>query len=148
METQSHCCEVDHAQHQAFEQKTNKWDKLGVLFSSLCALHCLLTPLLIVVSPFLGEIFEQAWVHTLLALFVAPVGVYAFTSGYRHHKNKWLMLLGLSGVVLVVTALLMNHEHSAAPRHGFELDYLTVAGSLILVGAHLWNRKACQCHVH
>lgn len=144
---ETHCCEVDHTQHASFEEKTSHWDKLGVFLSSLCALHCLLTPFLLVAAPFLGEIFEQAWVHVALALFVAPVGLYAFISGYRHHKNKFLLAIGVLGVLLVVSALLINHEHGPH-EHGFELDYLTVVGSLILVVAHLWNRKACLCHVH
>ena len=116
----THCCEVDHTQHASFEKKTNKWDKLGVFLSSLCALHCLLTPFLLVAAPFLGELFEQTWIHVILSLFVAPVGLYAFFSGYRHHKNKLLLAVGVLGVALVVGALLMGHDHSAHAHGPFE----------------------------
>jgi hypothetical protein len=139
------CCEVDHTAHESFEQKTGRWDKIGIFLSSLCAVHCLLTPLVILALPFLGESFEHEASHVfhiVMALVVVPVAYYAFFSGYRHHHKKGVLFSGLFGASLIGLAAFLPHEWVEF----YELDVMTILGSLILVTAHVINRKACQCH--
>ncbi|MNT43160.1 MerC mercury resistance protein [compost metagenome] len=138
------CCDVDHKAHDEFEEKTATWDKWGIFFSTLCAIHCLLTPLLVLTLPVLGEAFENPWVHFGLALFVVPVGLFAFWSGYKHHKKAALLALGILGVFLVGGASLA--PHSLIDSLGGEL--LIIFGSCLLILAHFLNRRACLCHRH
>lgn len=138
------CCEVDHTQHEVFQETTERWDKLGIFLSSLCALHCLVTPLLVLALPLLGEYFENEWVHVLMALFVVPVGGFAFWSGYQHHKQMKVFGLGLLGLLLVGGAPLAPHSWVEFFGH----DLITISGSICLIFAHLLNRRACQCHRH
>lgn len=138
------CCDVDHSQHEQFVEQSDRWDKLGMTLSGLCAIHCLLTPFLALAVPVLGETFEQPWVHILMAIFVVPVGLYAFYSGYRHHKKKGLTALGFAGLAMVCVGLLV-------PISGIDFlghDIITILGSLCLVVAHVLNRRACLCHRH
>lgn len=140
------CCEVNHAEHTTFVEKTENWDRWGIVLSSLCAIHCLITPILILALPVLGGYFESELVHIIMALFVVPVGVFAFWSGYKHHKKVSLLVMGLVGVSLVGGAPLV-HDF----LHDLEFireDVMTVLGSVILICAHLLNRRACQCDDH
>lgn len=138
------CCDVDHTQHQTFEETTDRWDKLGIFLSSLCAIHCLVTPLLVLALPVMGEFFEQEWVHLAMALFVVPVGLFAFWSGYKHHRQQKVFALGVLGLSMVGGA-------SVAPHEWVEFwgtDIITVIGSIFLIVAHVLNRRACLCHKH
>lgn len=138
------CCDVDHSQHEVFLEQTDRWDKLGMTLSSVCAIHCLATPLLALVMPVMGEVFEQPWVHLLMALFVVPTGVFAFYSGYKHHHKTYLLVIGSIGLMLVSLGL-------STPFLGIDLfghDVLTISGSIFLIIAHTLNRRACLCHRH
>ena len=138
------CCDVDHGAHDAFEEKTGVWDKWGMVISTLCAIHCLLTPVLLFALPVLGEVFESEWVHLGMALFVVPIGIYAFWSGYKHHKKNYLLALGLLGVTLVGGASIAPHSWV-----DFFGDHVVViVGSCLLILAHFLNRRACLCHRH
>lgn len=142
------CCDVNHAEHDAFAEKTERWDKIGLFLSTLCAIHCLATPLLVLALPVLGEVFHEEWVHILMALFVVPVGLYAFWSGYKHHRQAKVLGLGIVGLLLVGGASVMPHElhHEVVEALGY--DVFTIGGSVLLIVAHLLNRRACLCHKH
>jgi hypothetical protein len=139
------CCEVNHAEHTNFVEKTENWDRWGIFLSSLCAIHCLVTPILLLALPVLGGYFENQMVHIIMALFVVPVGAFAFWSGYKHHKKMYLLVLGFVGLSLVGGApLVHDFFHIELMRE----DLMTIFGSTILIGAHLLNRRACQCDDH
>lgn len=138
------CCDVDHSKHQEFEDETDRWDKIGIFLSTLCAIHCLVTPLLVLALPVLGEAFEATWVHWTMALVIVPVGVFAFWSGYKHHKQSKVFGLGLAGLFLVTAGSVLPHEMVEF----FEYDLVTIVGSILLVTAHILNRRACQCDAH
>lgn len=142
-----HCCEVNHSEHEVFAEKTKKWDRLGIYLSAFCALHCVLTPFLIIGLPYLGSFFENEFIHIGLALMVIPVGAYAFLSGYKHHQQKSVVVVGLIGMALLVSSFL-SHHHDHADVHVGHFDYLTLGGGLLLVLAHVLNRRACLCHKH
>ncbi len=140
----SHCCEVNHNEHDEFADKTKKWDRLGMTLSMLCAIHCVATPFLLLSLPFLGEFFENEWIHVGMALFVIPVGLYAFISGYKHHRQLSVVAAVLVGMSLIIAATFQHHDHSEVGH----LDLMTLCGGIILVIAHVLNRRACLCHKH
>lgn len=138
------CCDVDHSQHEEFAEKTDSWDKMGIFLSGVCTIHCLVTPLLALALPALGEAFEAEWVHILMALFILPVGLFAFWSGYKHHKQMRVLGLGIAGLAVIVAALLLPHEIVDQVGHHTP----TIIGSMLLITAHILNRRACLCHQH
>lgn len=144
------CCEVNHAEHTTFVEKTENWDRWGIFLSSLCAIHCLVTPFLILALPVLGGYFENELVHIIMALFVVPVGVFAFWSGYKHHKKMYLLVMGFVGLSLVGGAPLVHdflHMEHLHIDHAHE-ELMTIIGSVTLIVAHVLNRRACQCDDH
>ena len=138
------CCDVDHGTHEEFIEQTDRWDKIGITLSGLCAIHCLITPILLLAIPALGAVFEAAWVHVVMAIFIVPIGIFAFYSGYLHHKKKGLMALGFVGLALIGAGLLLPLSRIDLFGH----DVVTIAGSVCLIIAHVLNRRACLCHRH
>lgn len=138
------CCEVDHTQHEVFEEKTLTWDRIGIVLSSLCAIHCLATPLLILLLPVMGEFFHAEWVHILMAVVILPVGLFAFWSGYKHHRQVKVLSLGVLGLAMICAASVLPHEWVEVMEH----DVVTIIGSFVLITAHVLNRRACLCHKH
>lgn len=138
------CCEVDHTKHEVFEEETDRWDKIGIALSGLCAIHCVVTPFLALGLPVFGEVFEQPWVHILMAVFIVPIGLFAFYSGYLHHRKKPLVAMGLVGLGLIGVGLLSPLSRIDFLGH----DAVTIVGSIFLIIAHVLNRRACLCHRH
>ena len=121
---------------------THKWDKAGLWFSGICAVHCLVTPLLILLLPVAEHHFDNHFIHLFIALFVVPVGLVAFLSGYKRHKNQKILGLGLLGLLLVTSAAILPHDW--IHLHAFELDVVTIPGSFLLLWAHWKNRQTCE----
>jgi len=111
-------------------------DKVAVLLSGLCLLHCLLLPFAIAVLPFLGQ-FGDDHFHRELLLFVVPVSVIALTAGYRRHGHIEVMFFGGLGLAILVIGGTIVHD-----TYGDAVDRLmTVTGSLILAGTHYRNYR-------
>ncbi|GEM_PF-253525 len=144
LENQESCCEVNHAEHDQFTEKTDRWNKIGIVLSGICALHCLITPVLLFAIPVLGGFFENSWFHIILALGVLPVGLFAFWKGYQHHRKISILGFGLMGMTFIISAALVPHEWVEWK----EIDVVTVIGSLFLISAHILNQRACQCDSH
>lgn len=110
----------------------------------LCLVHCLGLPLLIAALPAiaarvdLGEGF-----HLAVLLFALPVSGFALIEGWRRHRGLVPLFVGAAGLALL--ALGLAFENWVAVETG-----VTVAGSLLLAGAHIANwrrrsaRRACQ----
>jgi hypothetical protein len=118
-------------------------DRLGVASSTLCAVHCLVTPLAMAALPFLGleaalgESLEWGFVATGLA-----VGTLTLVPSFRRlHRRLLPLALFIAGMSLWVAA--RAGLSSASP---LELP-LVLAGSAAVVTAHLVNRSLCRtCH--
>ncbi|MEE3306078.1 MAG: MerC domain-containing protein [Pseudomonadota bacterium] len=119
-------------------------DRLAMLLSSLCVVHCLLTPILLISIPALAgvSILNDETFHQILLFFVLPIGVFALSLGYLHHKNKWVVFAGVFGLTLLSSPLLVEWiglGHEVLGQYG-EVT-ITVIASFIIVGAHLINYR-------
>ena len=83
----------------------------------------------------------DAMVHLGLLATVAPLGVVAWIAGYRRHKASGVVWLGLIGLGLLVSTLLLGTD--VLSRRGEQV--MTVGGSICIASAHLWNRRECCC---
>lgn len=128
--------------------KIENLDKLGMSLSTICAIHCLLTPILLFTMPWLYGKFEDPIVHIGMAVFVLPLGIWAFWSGYKHHHNKKVLLMGGLGLALVGIFSLMP-ETLLASLPKFTDEVFMIIGSVFLIAAHWVNRRSCACgHPH
>jgi hypothetical protein len=78
------------------------------------------------------------WIHVGLLAAVAPLGLIAWGAGYRRHRVGGVLWLGMAGVALLCGALLFGTQLFG----GRGEQMMTVAGSICMVSAHLWNRTS------
>jgi hypothetical protein len=114
-------------------------DLAGVTASTICLIHCLLTPVIISLFPdILPYLPGDASVHRLLAIGILLFGLVGFVPGFLVHRRKSLLALIGAGMTLI---LIVAWQGSL--NHVLELT-LSVSGSLMLVTAHLLNRSFCR----
>lgn len=116
-------------------------DTLGALASGLCAVHCLLTPLLVSFAPLFAHLLPgEERTHRTLAVIATLLGTLALLQGYRRHRRRLVPALLLGGLLCIGgTALFGDH----LPNHTAEL-LITVLGSLALITAHRLNHTFCR----
>ncbi|AOW76958.1 MerC protein [Colwellia sp. PAMC 20917] len=112
-------------------------DRIGITATSLCALHCILLPVLLPALPLLGLSFlaDHAWEHVFL-LMTAALGTLALFSGFKKYHRKYypfyLLFLGI-GIYWI--------------KHDFSEDiqpFFIVIGASLIVAAHIINLKLCN----
>ncbi|WP_374453443.1 MerC domain-containing protein [Phenylobacterium sp.] len=108
-------------------------DASAISLSGLCLAHCLALPLVAAFSPVVATWAEAEWVHALAIGLAAPISALAL---WRKGQSAAVVLLSLTGLSLM--ALGVAHW----PSHEAETP-VTVAGSLLLAGAHVanWRRR-------
>lgn len=114
------------------------WDRFGISASLFCIVHCLFTPMLVVLVPFVGQTLAHGWFHLVIAAIVVPTAVWALWNGYRQHHTRRILWLGEAGLVFVCLALSLGARDSRV-----EVGFMS-AGGLLLAAAHLGNLRACR----
>ena len=121
-------------------------DKSSVGLSTVCAVHCLLMPVAVVMLPSLAALpFADEHFHILLVFFVLPLSIVALTMGCRKHRSWRVMAVGLSGLVLLVGAALVGHDLFGELME----KTATVVGAGLVALSHVMNYKKCRaldCH--
>ena len=143
-------------------------DHTAVGLAALCAVHCLLTPLLLVSLPILSAtFFVDENFHLWMAGLVFPTTGIAVLMGCRRHKDWWVAGLSFLGVLLLFLALASGHghwghthaalpenlhptlaaafHHEHAPQGPISVESLimTVAG-IVLASGHVRNYRLCR----
>ncbi|GHE94180.1 MerC domain-containing protein [Thalassotalea profundi] len=112
-------------------------DRIGITATSLCALHCILLPVILPALPLLGFGFlaDHVWEHVFLIL-TAILGSIAMLSGFkRYHRKLYPFYLLILGVVVYW----QKHDFSEAAQ-----PYIIVLGAVLIIGAHFLNIKLCN----
>ncbi|XPF92714.1 MerC domain-containing protein [Colwellia sp. RE-S-Sl-9] len=112
-------------------------DRIGITATSLCALHCILLPVLLPALPLLGLSFlaDHTWEHVFL-IMTAILGSFALFSGFKkYHKRLYPFYLLFLGVGIYW----IKHNFSE------ELEpYFIILGASLIVAAHVINLKLCN----
>lgn len=120
---------------------SHKLDKLAVVFSAICLVHCLLLPVGITLLPIFGSTFlSHAQFHQLMLIVVLPTSFLAFGLGCREHRQGVVPMIGGLGVALLIWAAFavessLGHEYERA---------ITITGGLVLAVAHVMNFRYCR----
>ena len=92
-------------------------DRIGIFASILCAIHCALTPVLLLMIPTFGKMWAHPATHWGMAIVVIPIAVFMMLKGFREHGKKWVLGVGSLGVLfIIVGAILPYSELGAAPE--------------------------------
>lgn len=118
-------------------------DKFSIGLSMLCAIHCLVLPLLLVALPSLGALqLQNESFHSWMLFAVIPTSIYALSMGCKKHQHYRLLFLGIAGLIFMILAVFLDHEITGESGE----KILTLLGATLLVIAHWNNFQQCRHH--
>lgn len=128
---------MTHSSHSPHARLVKRLDRFAMVLSGLCAVHCVVTPVLLVLAPLAASHDFEEGMRALLG-GLAIVGVGMGTALHRSwHAVPWLGLgLGL------LSYLGVYGEHD---RLEF---WVSLLASASLVTAHVLNSRACRRDAH
>lgn len=115
----------------------NLMDKAGIALTSLCALHCILLPVLLPVLPLLGASFlaDEGFERAVLLITIMLGFIALFFGFHRYHRKLYpFYSLFLGGFI---------YWHKDSLGHHWEPAVVTV-GAAFVVLAHLLNMRLCK----
>lgn len=128
---------VNTQDHLAMQQKLS--EKLGMVLSVGCAIHCLATPFVITALPFLGGVWENVYLEGFLLSGSLCLAVYLLMKDFIEHRQSFPLILLFFGSILNLIGFFSHQE------------LLTILGGFTLAAAYLVNwqhRKTCKGHRH
>jgi len=111
----------------------NRFDRTGIVLSGLCAVHCVLSIVIVSVLGLGAQFLLNPSIHEVgLALAVA-FGFLSLGLGVLRHGRVEVLAIGGCGLALMAAAL--------AVEHGVGEALLTIGGVGLLSVAHLRNLR-------
>ena len=109
----------------------DRLDRMGVLLSGLCAVHCVLGLLLVSVLGLGGGVLLAPRIHEMGLVVAVIVGTVSLGFGVLRHGRVGPLAIGACGILLMATALAVGHGASEA--------LLTISGVALVALAHIRN---------
>lgn len=109
-------------------------DRLAIGASLLCVVHCLMLPIAFAALPALTSVLPvPESFHRWMVALAVPVSTFTLLSGWRRHGRALPLLAGVAGLGLMIVGAVVASERTET--------LWTVAGSLLVAGAHLRNLR-------
>lgn len=132
------------------------YDYFGIFLSFLCGVHCIVTPLLILYMPVIGDKVENVWFHSGMILLVVFAFYRSIYKHFKEHRSKPILALGVLGIILFCISYVSefvhhsgehDHGHTLSDIHGDEtyMIYVAITGAFFLITAHILNIRKCRC---
>jgi hypothetical protein len=116
-------------------------DRLGVIASLLCFVHCVLTPVVVSLLAVGAHYFpSEEKVHRVLAVVITGLGCFAILAGYRRHRRIRVVLLMSVGLGLIFAGAYFGNR---LPSHLAEVA-VTITGSCFMIAGHFLNHTFCR----
>lgn len=79
-------------------------EQLSIFLSLACAIHCMLTPILVIALPVAGAFLQKFhWIEYLIIASVILLGTSSMMHGFKyHHKNSIPVYLFFIGVLFLL----------------------------------------------
>ena len=123
------------------KQTQSVLDFIAVAISGLCAIHCLLLPLVLIIFPILGSsVLSDELFHELLLWVILPTSILAVALARFGHPDLWVIVLVAAGLATLTFGALWAHDH-AAPWVDKALSLL---GGMVLAIGHVRNFRLCR----
>lgn len=128
-------------QESAKPQRLNNriLDKMGVMVSAMCAVHCLMLPLLLPILPILASSFvAQDWFERTILTGSIMIGFAALFIGFKQYHRQLYPIYSLAlGGLIYWNKDIFGHEYE---------PFTIAIGAGLIIGAHLINLRLCrQC---
>lgn len=134
--------------HSQLKSDPRALDRVGIVASAVCLVHCTLLPLILAALQLFGVNLFPAESHThgfhlVLAILLLGIGGAAFGQGFRRHHRSLPLVLGVFGTAMLFIGALNPGEYLSH----FQEHAVTIFGTLVLLLAHWRNRAECSaCH--
>ena len=112
-------------------------DKLGISATTICAIHCIMLPVILPALPVLGlGVLADAHWERVYLLATVMLGFVALFAGFKkYHRSLFpFYLLALGGIIFWV-----KHDLPLALQ-----NFAVVGGAILVIGAHVINVKLCK----
>lgn len=119
-----------------------KSDRIGILASSLCMLHCIATPFIFLAtscSPTCSEASETWW--NSLDLMFLLVSFFAIFQSSKNSSKTWIRSAMWTSWFLLLSVLLNEKFH-----HFSIIESAIYFPGLALIILHMYNLKYCHCN--
>lgn len=118
-----------------------KLDRLGIWLSAICAVHCMVMPLILIFFPVVSWIRWSQLTDRLVLGSAAVIGLGGCLLSWRHHRT-------IGPLCLVVTGLALNAiGQFAKPQLGDTIARtLIILGPLVMAYGMWKDRRLCTCH--
>lgn len=113
-------------------------DKSAISLSIICAVHCLMFPLIVTLLPSYFWLNGERF-HLFLLFAVVPLSIGTLLFSCLKHKKHHLLAMGLSGILILVFALIS--EDILGPNAE---KILTLIGASIVSLGHFFNLRQCR----
>lgn len=107
-------------------------DSFGFFASFLCALHCALLPVLLVLLPFASRQLLMGHAVELLLLGLSfMMACVSLVQSYHKHRRRQVLILMFGGFVLVILGLTLMHTQA------MEVVLTSTGGLIVALGHYL-----------
>jgi len=117
-----------------------KLDRLGIWLSAICAVHCMVVPIVLIFFPVMSWIHWSRIMDVIVLSVAAVFGLGGCLLGLRHHRDA----VPLS---LVVIGLAINSmgRFGAAYLGPVLAQTLVIAGPMLMAYGLWRDRQLCKC---
>ena len=109
--------------------------------SALCMVHCLAIPLVLILGvEGVLQWIDHEWIEQMIIGFSMIIGLVAFGGGYLRHRQHFVPVLFVAGMLLIVNGESVSHEWLGLT--------LSLFGASIIIYAHYNNHLLRSHAVH
>ena len=111
----------------------DRLDRVGVVLSGLCALHCLLSIVAVSALGIGSQTLLSPWIHRAGLGMAIGLGIFTIAVGAVRHGRMDNLQIGATGLGLMGGALFVDHGTAEA--------LLTICGVTLVALAHIRNLR-------
>ena len=116
-----------------FSKIRGRIDRAGMLLSGLCALHCVLSIVLVALLGVGGGILLDPVIHRIGIVLASIIAAVAIGAGALRHRRAAPFVTAMTGLSFMGGAL--------AVPHGYEEAVLTIIGVTLVGIGHIMNLR-------
>jgi hypothetical protein len=120
-----------------------KLDRLGIWLSAICAVHCMVVPIVLIFFPVMSWIHWSRIMDAIVLGVAAVFGLGGCLLGLRHHHDVTPLGLVLVGLMLNATG-----RFAAASFGPYLAQTLVIAGPMLMAYGLWRDRQLCKCTGH